>query len=297
MKKRFLSVLTALALCLTLLPTAALAEGTAPSSVTLAGTEAPSYVTLAGTKLESGKFYIPKTVGGIDETADLPDTNYLTYNNGTLTVFGTVEISGSAGLSFYGGTLTLAGDGALTIEASDNNSAVSGSPQSTLTTAEEFSASIILESANASAVQNVKLDLTTGGSIRISSAKKSAVYTPSNPVTLKGGTVIIETTANSAVSVSTVTASSLNVTAGHDVTITGSGNLPLIAGDGGKECAVTLNAACSVGMGDKAGTVEAGKQGDLVIWDAPNLDYIFYRFGQNLAKTVIKRGVVATTRP
>ena len=237
MKKRFLSVLTTLALCLTLLPTASLAEGTEPSGVTLAGTEAPSYVTLAGTKLESGKFYIPKTVGGIDETADLPDTDYLTYNNGTLTVFGTVEVrcGNSAGLSFYGGTLTLAGDGALTIEASDNNSAVSGSPQSTLTTAEEFSASIILESANASAVQNVKLDLTTGGSIRISSAKKSAVYTPSNPVTLKGGTVIIETTANSAVSVSTVTASSLNVTAGHEVTVTGSGNLPLIAGDGGKE--------------------------------------------------------------
>ena len=248
MKKRFLSVLTALALCLTLLPTASLAEGT----------EAPSYVTLAGTKLESGKFYIPKTVGGIDETADLPDTNYLTYNNGTLTVFGTVEISGSAGLSFYGGTLTLAGDGALTIEASDNNSAVSGSPQSTLTTAEEFSASIILESANASAVQNVKLDLTTGGSIRISSAKKSAVYTPSNPVTLKGGTVIIETTANSAVSVSTVTASSLNVTAGHDVTITGSGNLPLIAGDGGKECAVTLNAGGNVEIGNKSGSAVYG---------------------------------------
>ena len=258
MKKRFLSVLTTLALCLTLLPTASLAEGTEPSGVTLAGTEAPSYVTLAGTKLESGKFYIPKTVGGIDETADLPDTDYLTYNNGTLTVFGTVKISGSAGLSFYGGTLTLAGDGALTIEASDNNSAVSGSPQSTLTTADEFSASIILESANASAVQNVKLDLTTGGSIQISSAKKSAVYTPDNPVTLKGGTVIIETTADPAVSVSTVAAPSLNVTAGRDVTITGSGNLPLIAGDGGKECAVTLSAGGNVEIVNQSGMAVFG---------------------------------------
>ena len=36
MKKRFLSVLTALALCLTLLPAQSLAAGTAPSSVTLA---------------------------------------------------------------------------------------------------------------------------------------------------------------------------------------------------------------------------------------------------------------------
>lgn len=58
-------------------------------------------------------------------------------------------------------------------------------------------------------------------------------------------------------------------------------------------CAVTLNAACSVGMGDKAGTVEAGKQGDLVIWDAPDLDMILYRFGSNLCRTVIKKGRVA----
>ena len=37
---------------------------------------------------------------------------------------------------------------------------------------------------------------------------------------------------------------------------------------------------------------EAGKLGDLVIWDAPDLDYICYRFGSNLAKKVIKRGRV-----
>jgi len=29
-----------------------------------------------------------------------------------------------------------------------------------------------------------------------------------------------------------------------------------------------------------------------VIWNAPNLDYIFYRFGQNLVKTVIKNGKI-----
>ena len=58
-------------------------------------------------------------------------------------------------------------------------------------------------------------------------------------------------------------------------------------------CAVTLNAACSVGMGDKVGTVEAGKQGDLVIWNAPDLDMILYRFGSNLCRTVIKKGRVA----
>ena len=34
------------------------------------------------------------------------------------------------------------------------------------------------------------------------------------------------------------------------------------------------------------------KQADLVIWKTDNLDYLFYRFGQNLAKTVIKNGKV-----
>lgn len=57
--------------------------------------------------------------------------------------------------------------------------------------------------------------------------------------------------------------------------------------------AVTLNAAAAICRADRLGSLEVGKQADLVIWDAPNLDYIFYRFGQNLAKTVIKQGMVA----
>ena len=56
--------------------------------------------------------------------------------------------------------------------------------------------------------------------------------------------------------------------------------------------AVTLNAAAAIQMADKVGSVEPGKQGDLVIWDAPDLDYICYRVGSNLAKTVIKKGAV-----
>ena len=57
--------------------------------------------------------------------------------------------------------------------------------------------------------------------------------------------------------------------------------------------AVTLNAAAAICRADRLGSLEVGKQADLVIWDAPNLDYIFYRFGQNLAKTVIKQGRIA----
>lgn len=56
--------------------------------------------------------------------------------------------------------------------------------------------------------------------------------------------------------------------------------------------AVTLNAASAIGMADKVGSLEPGKQGDLVIWDAPDLDYICYRMGSNLARTVIKKGTV-----
>lgn len=56
--------------------------------------------------------------------------------------------------------------------------------------------------------------------------------------------------------------------------------------------AVTLNAACAVGRGDIIGTVEPGKQADLVIWDAADLDYLVYRMGSNLAQIVIRKGIL-----
>lgn len=56
--------------------------------------------------------------------------------------------------------------------------------------------------------------------------------------------------------------------------------------------AVTLNAAAAIGVADRVGSVEPGKLGDLVVWDAPDLDFICYRLGSNLAKTVIKRGLL-----
>ena len=48
--------------------------------------------------------------------------------------------------------------------------------------------------------------------------------------------------------------------------------------------AVTLNAAAAIDLADKVGSVEPGKQADLVIWDAPDLDYICYRVGSNLTQ-------------
>ncbi len=56
--------------------------------------------------------------------------------------------------------------------------------------------------------------------------------------------------------------------------------------------AVTLNGAAAIDMADKVGSIEPGKQADLVIWDAPDLSYICYRIGSNLVDTVIKNGVI-----
>ena len=56
--------------------------------------------------------------------------------------------------------------------------------------------------------------------------------------------------------------------------------------------AATLNAAAAIGRANRVGTVETGKQADLLLWDADNLNYIFYRYGSNLVKTVIKAGQV-----
>ena len=54
--------------------------------------------------------------------------------------------------------------------------------------------------------------------------------------------------------------------------------------------AVTLNAACAIDRGSQIGSIEVGKQADLVLWDAPNFEMVCYRFGSNQVKSVIKRG-------
>lgn len=59
--------------------------------------------------------------------------------------------------------------------------------------------------------------------------------------------------------------------------------------------AVTLNAAAALRLADKTGSAEIGKPADLVIWDAPDLEYLCYRMGSNLARTVIKGGKAVVT--
>jgi imidazolonepropionase len=54
----------------------------------------------------------------------------------------------------------------------------------------------------------------------------------------------------------------------------------------------TINAAYAVGMGDRVGSLEPGKQADLLILDAPDYRHLGYRFGSNLVRTVVKAGRV-----
>jgi len=57
--------------------------------------------------------------------------------------------------------------------------------------------------------------------------------------------------------------------------------------------AATINAAHAVGRSDQVGSLEVGKQGDVLILDIPNLNYLPYHFGSSPVETVIKRGIVA----
>lgn len=55
--------------------------------------------------------------------------------------------------------------------------------------------------------------------------------------------------------------------------------------------AATLNGAAAIGMANRLGTLESGKQADLVVWDADNLEQLIYRYGTNRTLRVYKRGV------
>lgn len=61
--------------------------------------------------------------------------------------------------------------------------------------------------------------------------------------------------------------------------------------------AATINGAHAVSRAHRIGSLEPGKQADLVLWDADDYRMIPYHMGVNLARTVIKRGQVVHRIP
>jgi imidazolonepropionase len=59
---------------------------------------------------------------------------------------------------------------------------------------------------------------------------------------------------------------------------------------------VTINAAHALGLGDEIGSIEPGKQADLVVWGVPTTTQIPYWPGADLARFVVKRGRVVHDR-
>jgi imidazolonepropionase len=56
--------------------------------------------------------------------------------------------------------------------------------------------------------------------------------------------------------------------------------------------ALTLNAAAALGRADRVGSLEPGKQADFIVCDVPDYRHLFYHFGINHVRRVIKRGRV-----
>jgi imidazolonepropionase len=56
--------------------------------------------------------------------------------------------------------------------------------------------------------------------------------------------------------------------------------------------AATINAAHAIRRADRVGSLEPGKQADLLILSVPDHRHLGYRFGTNLVRRVIKRGRV-----
>jgi len=56
--------------------------------------------------------------------------------------------------------------------------------------------------------------------------------------------------------------------------------------------AATINAAYALDRGNKVGSIEVGKNADIIILDIPNHQQLPYWFGMNLVERVIKNGVI-----
>jgi imidazolonepropionase len=58
--------------------------------------------------------------------------------------------------------------------------------------------------------------------------------------------------------------------------------------------AATINAAAAIGWADRIGSIEVGKQADMLLLSVDTYRHLGYRFGINLVKKIIKKGRVYT---
>lgn len=57
--------------------------------------------------------------------------------------------------------------------------------------------------------------------------------------------------------------------------------------------ALTINGAAALGIADKIGSIDVGKQGDLVILEYPSYKFLPYHIGMNIVEKTIKNGVIS----
>jgi len=56
--------------------------------------------------------------------------------------------------------------------------------------------------------------------------------------------------------------------------------------------AITINAAHAIGLGARVGSLEPGKQADLLILSTGDYNHLSYQFGGNFVESVVKNGVI-----
>jgi imidazolonepropionase len=60
--------------------------------------------------------------------------------------------------------------------------------------------------------------------------------------------------------------------------------------------AATVNGACAMGLGERIGSLECGKEADLIMLNVADYREIPYHFGMNLVAMVMKRGDIIYPR-